>query len=193
MDGKGCLARQRIRRAAMAQRQIRGGVSGAYDSVREARASLRALTASHPIKPTSITCRSARRPNPAEGPLIDAEKTGRLTPWTSRAHRRGSCRHGPQWGGRAAHTHTIAVPLVSGPLTWRPNSTAGLPGTVVGHRAGHAHFHPGRGAYLEDGSAEHREAWHYIGGGDQPGGHAGLNAGTPAGSPAFLPSFPRLT
>jgi len=58
----------------------------AYDSVSEARASIgptsnstisvgrmRALTAQHPIKPTSLRCRSARQPNLAEAPLIDAE------------------------------------------------------------------------------------------------------------------------
>src|SRR6516165_2273973 len=48
----------------------------AYDSVSEARASIdriRALTASHPIKPTSTSCRSAWQPNPADAPLIDAE------------------------------------------------------------------------------------------------------------------------
>ena len=37
---QGCLAGQRLRRAAVAQREIRGGVSRAYDSVREARASI---------------------------------------------------------------------------------------------------------------------------------------------------------
>src|SRR5262245_40536690 len=34
---------------------------------------IRALTDARPIKPTSTRCLSARRPNPAEAPLIDAE------------------------------------------------------------------------------------------------------------------------
>src|SRR5262249_19060888 len=34
---------------------------------------IRALTDARPIKPTSTRCLSARRPNPAESPLIDAE------------------------------------------------------------------------------------------------------------------------
>ena len=58
----------------------------AYDSVSEARGSIgryldfynrrdhiRALTASHPIKPTSLRCHSAWQPNPGRGPLIEAE------------------------------------------------------------------------------------------------------------------------
>src|SRR6516165_5087554 len=34
---------------------------------------IRALTDARPIEPTSTRCLSARRPNPAEAPLIDAE------------------------------------------------------------------------------------------------------------------------
>src|SRR5262245_38578700 len=34
---------------------------------------IRVLTDARPIKPTSTRCLSARRPNPAEAPLIDAE------------------------------------------------------------------------------------------------------------------------
>src|SRR5215472_15717086 len=34
---------------------------------------IRALTDARPIKPTTTRCLSARRPNPAEAPLIDAE------------------------------------------------------------------------------------------------------------------------
>src|SRR6516164_5080775 len=36
-------------------------------------AHIRALTARHPIKPTSPCCPSAWQPNPADPPLIDAE------------------------------------------------------------------------------------------------------------------------
>src|SRR6516162_6325855 len=36
-------------------------------------AHIRALTARHPIKPTSPRCPSAWQPNPADAPLIDAE------------------------------------------------------------------------------------------------------------------------
>ena len=48
MDGKRRLARQRVRRAAVAQRQIRGGVSARYDSVSEARASIGRFNARRP-------------------------------------------------------------------------------------------------------------------------------------------------
>ena len=59
----------------------------AYDSVSEARASIgryltfyngrrphSSLDGRHPIKPTSPRCRSAWQPNPADAPLIEAEK-----------------------------------------------------------------------------------------------------------------------
>jgi putative transposase len=58
----------------------------AYDSVGEARQSIgrypdfynglgliRALTARHPIRPTSNRCPSSWQPNPAQAPLIDAD------------------------------------------------------------------------------------------------------------------------
>jgi hypothetical protein len=52
----------------------------------------RALTARHPIKPTSPCCPSVRQPNPAETPLIDAENLFRQpgpplsTPLTAEAY-----------------------------------------------------------------------------------------------------------
>ena len=72
------LARQRVRRAALAQRQIRGRcicaptTASAKPVLRSAgiltssmaAGSTRALTATHPIKPTSTRCPSARQPNP---------------------------------------------------------------------------------------------------------------------------------
>ena len=78
---QGRLARQRLRRAAVAQRQIRGGVSAepTTASARRAHRSaatststiaadrIRALTARHPIKPTSTRCPSAWQPNPGRG------------------------------------------------------------------------------------------------------------------------------
>jgi len=78
MDGEGRLARQHLRRAAVAQHQIRGGVSArlptasARLALRSANTSLfttvggptRALTARHPIKPYFTRCHSAWQPNP---------------------------------------------------------------------------------------------------------------------------------
>ena len=87
MDGRGRLARQRLRRAAVAQRQIRGGLSASLRQrvARRAHRSaviwtstiagdpIRALTGAHPIRPTSNPPPFRRRPNPADAPLIDAE------------------------------------------------------------------------------------------------------------------------
>ena len=84
---QGRLARQRVRRAAVAQRQIRGGVS-ARPTTASARPALRsaatwtsttaadrirALTARHPIKPTSPAASPLGSLTPADAPLIDAE------------------------------------------------------------------------------------------------------------------------
>ena len=80
------LARQRVCRAALAQRQIRGGVSARLRQRQRsscfdrpdltstmAAGPTRALTATHPIKPTSTRCPSAWQPNPGRDPLSDAE------------------------------------------------------------------------------------------------------------------------
>src|SRR5580700_12071355 len=48
--------------------------SGAISTPTIAAGRIRALTAARPITPTSPRCLSAWQPNPAEAPLIDAEK-----------------------------------------------------------------------------------------------------------------------
>src|SRR5258708_39471976 len=48
--------------------------SGAISTSTIAAGRIRALTAARPITPTSPRCPSAWQPNPAEAPLIDAEK-----------------------------------------------------------------------------------------------------------------------
>jgi putative transposase len=80
MDGKSGLAGQRVRRAPVAQRQIRGGVSvgKAYPMLALRSAATwtfimggvhtRVLTAPRPIKPTSPRCHFAWQPNPGSGP-----------------------------------------------------------------------------------------------------------------------------
>ena len=75
MDGKGCLARQRLRRADLAIGQIRGGLSQGLRPVSARRASrsagiwiftiardpIRALTGRPRTRPTSIICRKGRQ------------------------------------------------------------------------------------------------------------------------------------
>ena len=78
MDGKGGLARQHLRQAAVAQHQIRGGVSAGLRQrqrglrlrsrpiphfLQRCEGPTRALTARHPIKLTSPRCHSAWQPN----------------------------------------------------------------------------------------------------------------------------------
>ena len=89
MDGKGACAVQRVPRASMAQRQIRGSVSRAYDkcirrlALRSAAhldfypaSPTRALTAPRPIKRYFTRAAAPLAAStPAEAPLIDAGKS----------------------------------------------------------------------------------------------------------------------
>ena len=106
MDGR-CLARQRLRRAAVAQRQIRGSVSAGLRQRQRARASIgryldfyngrrphSSLDGRHPIKPTSPRCHSAWQPNPGRRSTYRCgnfvQTTGTTAPCTRRNHRKTS-------------------------------------------------------------------------------------------------------
>ena len=58
---------------------------GATGTNRAAFRRIRALTAVRPITPTSLRCPSAWQLNPAEAPLIEAEKAVQTTGTTSEA------------------------------------------------------------------------------------------------------------
>ena len=97
MDGKGALARQRLRRTAVAQRQIRGGISARLrqrfrgpclawpllSTSTIAAGRMRALTTPRQIKPTSPRCHSAWQPDPGRGSTYRRGKYVQTTGTTS--------------------------------------------------------------------------------------------------------------